>query len=337
VHLAGAADLLPLGRGFAGRIAFEGHGLILDVADDDTELHTPFPSDHGGSLAGVPLIVEQRVIGVLLVSSPKPGLFGAEDLALLERVGERAALAIGHAQLRDRERAVAEALQHSLLPDRLPELPEVRIAARYLSRAAGVDVGGDFYDAVRLDDGRLSLTIGDVAGKGLQAASIMGRLRSAVRAYAVENDGPETVLTLVDRLAYGEEAMATAQNLVLEPATGVLRYANAGHPPGLRISAQGECTWLDGALAPPLGTSWDKRSSATTQLEAGDRLLLFTDGLVERRDELLDTGLEQVCKVAGEGTQEDLATLSDAVLAAMSTDEGFEDDVALLAVEWVGA
>lgn len=333
VHLAGGADLLPLGRGFAGRIALEGRGLILD-ADDAVSTDLPFPSDAGGSLAGVPLVLEQHVIGVLLISSPTTGEFGAEDLALLERIGERAALAIGHAQLRDRERAVAEALQRSLLPDRLPDVPDVKLAARYLSRAAGVDVGGDFYDAVTLDDKRLSLAIGDVAGKGLQAASIMGRLRNAVRAYAVENDGPEVVLRLVDRLAYAEEAMATAQHLVFDATTGVVVYANAGHPPGLRVSREGVCTWLDKALAPPLGTDWSRRTSATTRLDPGDRLLFFTDGLVERRDELLDAGLDRVCESASGAGDEDLEGFCDRVLEALRIADGFEDDVALLAVEW---
>ncbi len=336
VHLAGAHDLLPLGRGFAGQIAFAGHGLILDEVDD-ASIQSPFASDQGGSLAGVPLILEQVVIGVLLVSAPEPNRFDAEDLALLERVGERAALAIGHAQLRDRERAVAEALQRSLLPESLPRAEGVTLAARYLSRAHGVDVGGDFYDAVALDDGRLSLAIGDVAGKGLQAASIMGRLRNGVRAYAVENDDPATVLGLVDRLAYAEEAMATAQHLLFEPATGRVRYANAGHPAALRISTAGEGTWLDEALSPPLGTDWRRRTESEMALTPGDRLLLFTDGLVERRDELLDTGLERVRIAAGQATAGDLEALCDAVLAASAPEEGFGDDVALLALEWRAA
>ena len=333
VHLAGAHDLLPLGRGFAGRIASEGHGLILDEVDDAL-MQSPFPSDQGGSLAGVPLKLEQVVIGVLLVSAPDANRFDAEDLALLERVGERAALAIGHAQLRDRERAVAEALQRSLLPETLPKVDGVTLAARYLSRAAGVDVGGDFYDAVVLDDGRLSLAIGDVAGKGLQAASIMGRLRNAVRAYAVENDAPATVLGLVDRLAFSEEAMATAQHLIFEPATGRLRYANAGHPAALRVSREGEATWLSEALAPPLGTDWRKRGESEVHLQPGDRLLLFTDGLVERRDELLDTGLARVADAARAATGLELEGVCDAILAALDSYEGFGDDVALLALEW---
>jgi serine phosphatase RsbU (regulator of sigma subunit) len=158
-----------------------------------------------------------------------------------------------------------------------------------------------------------------------------------VRAYAVENDDPATVLRLVDRLAYAEEAMATAQHLIFEPSTGRLRYANAGHPAALRVSASGEGTWLEGALSPPLGTAWKRREEAELVLDPGDRLVLFTDGLVERRDELLDQGMERVRGMAAEAASHDLEALCDMVLAALTGDEGFPDDVALLAVEFSDA
>jgi serine phosphatase RsbU (regulator of sigma subunit) len=325
---------VPLGRGFAGTIAATGQArLVPDTTK--AEIWSAYLRESGGSVAGVPLVLEDEVIGVLHVSSLQADFFTADDLALLERVGERAALAIGHAQLRERERAVAEALQRSLLPERLPVVPGVALAARYLSRATGVHVGGDFYDAVRPQDGELGLSIGDVAGKGLHAAATMGRLRNALRAYAFDGVGPAELLRLLDRLVVDEDTMATAQHLWLDPQTGRLRFASAGHPPALRVCPDGTHTWLRGALGPPLGTAWERVAEAEAEVVPGERLLLFTDGLVERRTGTLDDGLALLAEVAADARAEDLEAWCDAVLERMvaSTDGGFEDDVALLAVE----
>jgi serine phosphatase RsbU (regulator of sigma subunit) len=281
-------------------------------------------------------VLEDEVIGVLHVSSLQPDFFSADDLALLERVGERAALAIGHAQLRDRERAVAEALQRSLLPERLPVVPGIALAARYLSRATGVHVGGDFYDAVHPQEGELGLSIGDVAGKGLHAAATMGRLRNALRAYAFDGAGPAELLRLLDRLVVEEDTMATAQHLWLDPASGRVRFATAGHPPALHLRADGTHAWLQGALGPPLGTAWERAQEGEAEIARGERLLLFTDGLVERRTGTLDDGMGRLAAVAsGAARGADLDAWCDAILAGMaaSPDQPFEDDVALLAVE----
>jgi hypothetical protein len=332
---AATAMQVPIGRGFAGRIAASGNArTIADVADSD--VYSSYLRQRGGSLAGVPLVLDGAVIGVLHVSARQAGRFTGEDLALLERVGERAALAIGHAQLRDRERAVAETLQRSMLPEELPVVPGIALAARYLSRAEGIHVGGDFYDAFVLGGVELGLSIGDVAGKGLQAASSMGRLRNAMRAYAFEGVGPAELLSRLDRLMADEEGMATAQHFAMDPVTGRVRHSNAGHPPALRLSAAGDPEWVEGALAPPLGTSWTPRVDADLVLAPGDRLLLFTDGLVERRDAVLDDGLSALAEAASSAPAGDLEALCDHVLGCLSgAAGGFEDDVAMLACERV--
>jgi serine phosphatase RsbU (regulator of sigma subunit) len=323
---------VPYGRGFAGSIAAQARGRVVDDIAG-AEVWNAYLRDRGGSLAGVPLVLEGEVIGVLHVSSLERERFSAEDLALLDRVGERASLSIGHAQLRERERVVAETLQHSLLQERLPVVPGVRLCARYLSRARGVHVGGDFYDAVVVGD-LLALSIGDVAGKGLEAASMMGRLRNALRAYAIETVDPGDLLRRLDRLVVDEEAMATAQHYLLDPLTGSLQHSNAGHPPGLRLSASGEPSWIEGSLAPPLGTGWGDRPCAEDVLAPGDRVLLFTDGLVERRGTTLDDGLGTLAEAASSAASYDLDALCDHVLGVMSgAAGGFEDDVALLAIE----
>ncbi|MEA2124632.1 MAG: hypothetical protein QOI80_1414 [Solirubrobacteraceae bacterium] len=280
----------------------------------------------------VALLLDDERIGVLEVSGPRAGAFSAEDRALLQGIAERAALAIGHGQMRIRERVVAEALQRSVLPSALPVVPAVGLCARYLPLTSGFGVGGDFYDALALDDGRLAVSIGDVAGKGLRAASTMGRLCHALRAYAIEGGEPADVLDRLDRLTIEDgEEMATAQHLILDAAAGELVYANAGHPPALRIHASGATEWLGEALSPPLGAGVGDRPQATARLERGDRLLLYTDGLIERRGETLDVGLEALAaSVAGTRGADELC---HAAVDAMAGPGGFEDDVAVIALE----
>jgi serine phosphatase RsbU (regulator of sigma subunit) len=330
-----ASVRVPLGRGFAGGIAADARARVIDDIDQ-AEIWSAYLRESGGSVAGVPLVLEGDVIGVLHVSSLDKNRFTAEDLALLERIGERASLTIGHAQLRERERRVADTLQHSLLQEKLPTVSGVRLVARYISRAHGVHVGGDFYDAVVVEGDLLALSIGDVAGKGLDAASMMGRLRNALRAYAVEAKDPADLLRRLDRLVVEEDAMVTAQHFLLDPATGELQHSNAGHPPALRVTAAHEPEWLQGALAPPLGTGWEPRPLVEHVLAPGDRVLLFTDGLVERRDSTLDDGLAVLAEAAVGAPEGELDAWCDHLLGCLSgAAGGFEDDVALLAFELV--
>ena len=323
---------IPIGRGVAGTIAGTRRGRVVDDLAH-AEVWSRYLREGGGSMVGVPLLLEGEMIGVLHVVSRQPGRFDGDDLALLERVGERAALAIGHAQLRERERLVAETLQRSLLPEELPSIGGVTVTSRYISRVRGVHVGGDFYDAVELEGGRLALAIGDVAGKGLDAATMMGRLRTTLRVYATDGAEPAEALERLDRIVCEADGMATALLLVADLATGRMKWANAGHPPPLRVSAAGAGEWLTGALSPPLGTGWEGRSQTDVDLAPGDRLVLYTDGLVERRDVTLDTGLERLL-TAATAASGDVDALADHLLSRLAEGvAGFDDDVALLVAE----
>jgi serine phosphatase RsbU (regulator of sigma subunit) len=234
------------------------------------------------------------------------------------------------AELLERERGIAETLQRALLPERLPELDGVRLAAHF-EPAAG-HVGGDWYDAVRLDGGELALAIGDVAGKGIPAAALMGELRGGLRAGVFADGDPHETLRLLDRMADRAGHMATVVIVVLDPVTGVLRHASAGHPPPALIEPSGEVRFLtDGASTPLL--AYDSRAgSGTTCLPPGGRVVLYTDGLVERRGEPIDASLRRLATAAaGAG---ELSTLPAHLLAELQPPEdGLRDDIAILAVQ----
>jgi len=186
---------IPVGRGFAGRIAAEHQPVILDHVDHTTVLNPILWSKGIRALMGVPLIAGGKVIGVMHVGSLTPRKFTSDDVDLLQLAADRAATAV-HSLMTQEDRIAAEALQRSLLPSALPPAEGAELAARYVP-GKGV-VGGDWYDVFTLPSGQLGVVIGDVTGSGLQAAVIMGRMRSALRAYALETPDPATVLAKLD-------------------------------------------------------------------------------------------------------------------------------------------
>jgi serine phosphatase RsbU (regulator of sigma subunit)/anti-sigma regulatory factor (Ser/Thr protein kinase) len=256
---------------------------------------------------------------------------------LLQEIQERslAEEQLGREELRaQREHQIAETLQRSLLPGALPDIPGADLAARYVPAGGDVHVGGDWYDVVQLPGGLVALAIGDVAGHGLQAAATMGQLRMAVRAYALHDPSPVEVLRGVHHLMaqLPTAEMATLIYLVFDPDTRMLRYANAGHPPAL-VVADGHGRFLDGGLAPPVGvTADDHYTEASTPLADGATLLLYTDGLVERRGASLQDGLDQLSEVTAAHVGIDLENLCDHVLDALADHHGNADDIAVLAL-----
>ena len=284
------------------------------------------------ALIGVPLLAEDEVTGVLVAGAEPPREFGGEDLTLRRLAAERVGLAIAHARVYEREHRIAETLQRSLLPDRLPNLPGLEVAARYLPAAAEAEVGGDWYDVIPIAGGAVGLVMGDVAGKGLAGASMVGRLRSALRAYALEGHDGGRVVERLNRLLWTEaeeSQMATMLYLIVDPAASTVRWVNAGHPPPLMVT-RGEGRFLEGQASVPLGVlPFPTYEEVTSRLDPGDALLLYTDGLVERPGEHLDLGFEQL-KAAVRAAPDDPQGLLDHLLATLVPEGGAADDVALL-------
>jgi anti-sigma regulatory factor (Ser/Thr protein kinase)/putative methionine-R-sulfoxide reductase with GAF domain len=325
---------IPIGGGFAGRIASERTPIYIPDAEH-ADIMNPLLREAGvRSLLGVPLIVEGHVVGVLHVGTLAPREFTNEDAALLQLAAARAAPAIERARLfdaLDREHRNAVALQRSLLPDRLPDIPSMDVAAGYLPSLD--EVGGDWYDVIDLPRGHVGMAIGDVAGHGVRAASLMGQLRTGLRAYALEGHGAGETLKRLDQLlqTIRGRGMATAAYAVIAPETGAVTLASAGHPPPVLISAAGEARFLQVKSAPPLGTlPFSTFHEVQTTLEPGETLLMYTDGLVERRGEALTVGLERLRAAASMSVSAE--ALCQHVLHKLVPALGAADDVALVAL-----
>jgi PAS domain S-box-containing protein len=284
------------------------------------------------SLLGVPLQVDGQPIGALHVGSLFPRRFSLDDATILALAAERAALAIQRMRLFEREHSIARDLQRSLLPEALPALPGLQTAASYLPGGAGTEVGGDWYDAVALPSGKLLIVVGDVAGRGIPAASTMGQLRSAVRSYALLESDPAALLARLNHFQFSMawDDMATVLLAVIDPAAAKVQYASAGHPPPLVVAPGGVASYLVGGRGAPLGAlERAPYTTATAELEPGSTLLVYTDGLIEQRGEHPDEGLARL-RDAALAAPEDVGALCahvvDTVLPSYDTD----DDVTLL-------
>ena len=285
----------------------------------------------------LPLSARGRIFGaVTLVSAESGRHYGDDDVEFAGELAARAALAIDNARLYDEERRIAETLQQSLLPESLADTPEAAVAARYVPAGPAVQVGGDWYDAISLDDDRVGIVIGDVVGHGIAAAAVMGQLRNALRAYAVEGHGPaaalERMAALVERGDRGGSMLGTVLFLVYDTLTSTARFASAGHLPPLLIPPAGRPRFLDGGRSLPLGVApGPSFEEVCVSIEPGSTILLYTDGLVERRDEALTAGLERLARVVADGPA-DLEALCDHLIEHSREPGAATDDVALVAV-----
>ncbi|MGN6371804.1 MAG: ATP-binding SpoIIE family protein phosphatase [Solirubrobacteraceae bacterium] len=244
---------------------------------------------------------------------------------------------VREARARAEAEAIAGQLQRHLLPDRLPHVPSLAMAARYCPGERAAQVGGDWYDAIVLPGGQVGFAIGDVVGHGVRAATLMGELRSSLRAYAIaEPDSPAEVLARLNSLVertHGGQMVATALYMVIDVDSRHLRFASAGHLAPLLLDANGAIRFLENPQMPPLGIPWPTSvGGGSADLVPGSTVLLYTDGLVERRTEKIDVGLARLQAAMSEAPM-DLEQLSTHVLSNALGEDDRHDDVALLAVK----
>jgi PAS domain S-box-containing protein len=282
----------------------------------------------------VDLVVSGGIIGRLVLDYD--GDEAGPDDAFLGALAGQCAIALERARLYERERSTAVTLQRSLLPDRLPEVPGVELAASFRAGSVEADVGGDWYDVFSLPDGRVVLVVGDVMGKGVRAAAGMGRLRSALRALAHANPLPEAVLTGLDRVFTATEdadQIATLVYLLVNPTARRAAVGGAGHLPlVLRRAGQAPELIDAGSGSTPLG--WpEPRAQRTLELGPGDVLLGLTDGLVERRGSDLDAGLDRLLGAVGQA-DETVQELVARVGRMLLPDTPGRDDATVLAVRF---
>ncbi|HEY0631802.1 MAG TPA: SpoIIE family protein phosphatase [Thermoleophilaceae bacterium] len=325
---------VPVGETFAGTVATGREPVVLhDVAA--AALQDPLLEGKDVcAMLGVPLVVEGRVSGVIQVASVSERRFTREDESLLQLVADRAALAVEHARLYARELGIVETLQRSLLPESLPQVPGLLTAARYMPGGPGADVGGDWYDAISLDGGRLGIAMGDVVGHGIGAAALMGQLRNALRAYALDGNSPAQVVEKLDRLVQNLEAgrMATLVYMVIAPDLGSVEFSSAGHLPPLVLGPDGKAVYLEGGRTLPLGVMPSAEyPQADAELEPGSTIVLYTDGLVEERGASIDRGLEALMGAVADGPTEPEA-LCDHIVSLLLADRPATDDIAVLTV-----
>jgi PAS domain S-box-containing protein len=303
--------------------------------DADAELFLKHTDER--SWVGLPLLASGAPLGALRFSFTRPRRIADEERVFLEALAGQCALALERASMFEREHTTAETLQRSLLPDRLPTVPGLILEASYLPVTRNMEIGGDWYDAFRLPDGKLAVAAGDVMGKGLTAAAGMGRVRNALRALALTDPRPAAVLAGLDRLFIAtelEEQVTTVAYLVLDPASGEGMAGSAGHLPLLLLSTDAPPRLEQAAAGTPLGWA-SPRQQYAFRLPPGNTAVLYSDGLVENRRRGLDTGLDELVAVAAEApaaAMEDPAMLLDYLVERMMTGYEQDDDVTVLVV-----
>ncbi len=303
------------------RLAVPGVSEVMELAEHESFLY-------------VPLVAGRRANGLLVMSWAEKFSLSSEERRFVEALAGQAAQALDRASAFESEQSIAETLQRSVLPTSLPRVEGMQLAARYLPGTVGVAVGGDWFDAIRLQDGQLGLVVGDVVGKGVQAAATMGQLRNGLRAFSLDRMKPSSTLTRLNRLAEEimETAFATVVYVVVDPDARVCRYSSAGHPPPLVLFPDRTIEFLEGGRGLPLGAGTDTRyTQEIVELPVGTTIVLYSDGLVERRGESIDEGLERLRSAVLAGPREPELLVEHLLQQLVGTRER-GDDIALLAV-----
>jgi serine phosphatase RsbU (regulator of sigma subunit) len=237
------------------------------------------------------------------------------------------------------EANVAATLQHTMLPHAPEPIAGTDLAARYLPANVGLEVGGDWFDVIDIGDGRIGVVVGDVVGRGLNAAAVMGQLRSATSAAVVATQSPSRALGVLDRIALSIEGAgcATAFSAMVDLERSEVTYSSAGHLPALILDRDGHCELLDRAQSRPLGVHLDdaRWTEAAASFPRGSTLVLYTDGLVERRREAIDIGIERLTDCLTAHRDHSCHDLANVIIAALSDEEARDDDIALIVLRRV--
>jgi serine phosphatase RsbU (regulator of sigma subunit)/PAS domain-containing protein len=312
------------------------HGAQLLLDDDHRE---KLARIGGTSCVMVPITIAGRRLAVLSIGDERPELLRPAEVELAVDLGRRGASALERAELwqasrrrLEAEHRIVEQLQRTIIPERLPALPGVQLAAAYRPAEIEVDVGGDWYDAFVAPDGSVIVVVGDVAGHGIEAASLTGQVRNALRAYANEDCEPATILGRLHNLLHAQERMHMVTAFVArhDVRSSTLTWARAGHPPPLLLHPDGTTRWLDDVNGAPLGLALAAFGSATTELPAGSLLVCYTDGLIERRDRVLDDGLAWLRDRVREYAENDLETICDKLVGDPFVSHPAPDDMCVL-------
>jgi serine phosphatase RsbU (regulator of sigma subunit)/PAS domain-containing protein len=289
----------------------------------------------------VPITIAGRRLAVLSIGASAPARLGPSDVELAVDLGRRGASALERAQLwqasqrqLEAEQRIVELLQRTIIPDRLPALPGVRVAAAYRPAEVEVDVGGDWYDAFVAPDDSIVVVVGDVAGHGVQAASLMGRVRNALRAYAIEDTDPASILIRLHRLlrAHDSLEMVTAFVARYDPTRNTMAWSRAGHPPPLLVGPGGAALFLEDVNGAPLGTMVSEYKSVVTPMPPGSLLVCYTDGLIERRDRIIDDGLDWLQQRVREYVDDDIDSLCNKLVDDPFVPHPSPDDICVLAM-----
>lgn len=345
----GALDELqeiPLGADVPVALAARTRTPVL--LHDPTEIASRFPrmvdvfARVGRAGAILPLLSDGRIVGGIVLVFAEDQAFSARQLSSLTAFATICGRALDRARQQQSDHDISVRLQNSLLPGTMPSLEGAELAVRYLPAGATADVGGDWYDAAVLPDGRVVVTVGDVGGKGVAAAALMGRLRIGLKAYAIEGYGPAEIVSRLDRLTthIPETEFTTLAVASIDLTTGEVRLCRAGHMPPLLIPAEGRPRLVSGGGSGPvgLGLGDEPRNETTMHLGPGDAIMLFTDGLVEQRDRPLDAGFEELAAAMTSQARESAEAIADAALAARVGPGGTPpDDVALLVIRYAPA
>lgn len=294
-----------------------------------------------------PLIVGMDTTSAVLLVKLQVALFTLAGLLVAAEAHERelamslaarsALEAESHKRERRREQELAKRVQRGLLPDRLLNRPGVDTAARYEAASDLLEVGGDWYDTIQLDDSRIGLVVGDIVGHGIEAMTSMGRLRTALAALALHNDDPATLLTELDEFVGGPDGTkyATVFYAIVDLEARSATYSSAGHPPGLLVGPNGHPRWLDQGQNEPLTGAGMARRKASVDFEPGSTLLLYSDGLIERRGESLSVGMDRLATLSSRLTNRPADAMCDELFAQLAPSDIRVDDAAVLVVRFV--